>query len=150
MISFEMRLDDDRWVEAIHDLDDICTRAFQAAAKVSAIEGEVSLLFTDDAAIQVLNRDFRGKDKPTDVLSFPAEKMDYPLLGDIAVAYETCAKDASTKSIPLDQHLAHLLIHGYLHLIGHDHMEDTEADKMETLEIEALASLGWPDPYKSN
>ena len=72
------------------------------------------------------------------------------MLGDIAVAYETCAKDASTKSIPLDQHLAHLLIHGYLHLIGHDHMEDTEADKMETLEIEALASLGWPDPYKSN
>ena len=76
MISFEMRLDDDRWVEAIHDLDDICTRAFQAAAKVSAIEGEVSLLFTDDAAIQVLNRAFRGKDKHTDVQSFTAEKMD--------------------------------------------------------------------------
>ena len=150
MISFDMRFDEERCAEAIHDLNDICTRAFRAAAKVSAIEGEVSLLFTDDAAIQILNRDFRGKDKPTDVLSFPAEKMDYPLLGDIAVAYETCAKDASTKSIPLDQHLAHLLIHGYLHLIGHDHMEDTEADKMETLEIEALASLGWPDPYKSN
>ncbi|MEL8055567.1 MAG: rRNA maturation RNase YbeY [Pseudomonadota bacterium] len=150
MISFEMRLDDDRWLEAISDLDGLCTRALEAAATVSAIEGEVSLLFTDDAAIQILNRDFRGKDKPTDVLSFPAEKMDYPLLGDIAVAYETCAKDAATKSIPLDQHLAHLLIHGYLHLIGHDHMEDTEADKMETLEIEALASLGWPDPYKPN
>ncbi|MEM1088141.1 MAG: rRNA maturation RNase YbeY, partial [Pseudomonadota bacterium] len=127
MTSFEMRIDDERWSKIIHDLRDICTSAFEAAAKVSAIEGEVSLLFTDDAAIRVLNRDFRSKDKPTDVLSFPAEKMDYPLLGDIAVAYETCAKDAATKSIPLDQHLSHLLIHGYLHLIGHDHMEDTEA-----------------------
>ncbi|MEL7230881.1 MAG: rRNA maturation RNase YbeY [Pseudomonadota bacterium] len=147
MISFEMRIDDKRWSEALPDLNHMCQRAFQAAAKVSTIEGEISLLFTDDAAIQILNRDFRGKDKPTDVLSFPAEKIDYPLLGDIAVAFETCTKDAATKAIPLDQHLSHLLIHGYLHLIGHDHMEDTEATKMEALEVEALASLGWPDPY---
>lgn len=147
MITLEMRVDEARWSEIVLDLDEVCQGALVAASRFGGVMGEVSLLLTNDAKIQTLNRDFRGKDKPTDVLSFPAEDMDRPLLGDIAVAYETCAKDAAAKSIPLTQHLSHLLIHGYLHLIGHDHMEDTEAAKMEALEVQALASLGWPDPY---
>lgn len=148
MITLEMRVDEARWSETVPALDEVCLRALEAAARVGEAAGDVSLLLTHDAAIRALNRDFRGKDKPTDVLSFPAEEMDRPLLGDIAVAYETCAKDAAAKSIPLDQHLSHLLIHGYLHLIGHDHMEDTEAAKMEALEVQTLALLGWPDPYR--
>lgn len=148
MISLEMRVDEAKWADAITDLETVCLSALKAGANAGGTEGEVSLLLTNDAEIQTLNRDFRGKDKPTDVLSFPAEEMDRPLLGDIAVALETCAKDAAAKSISLDQHLSHLLIHGYLHLIGHDHMEDTDAAKMETLEVKALASLGWPDPYR--
>ncbi|MEM1391406.1 MAG: rRNA maturation RNase YbeY [Pseudomonadota bacterium] len=147
MITFEMRVDEALWTRALPQLEGITQSALDAACKLVGVPGEISLLYTNDAAIQILNRDFRGKDKPTDVLSFPAELMDRPLLGDIAFAIETCLSDAAAKSIPLDQHLSHLLIHGYLHLIGHDHMEDTDAVKMEALEIEALASLGWPDPY---
>ncbi|MEM9054080.1 MAG: rRNA maturation RNase YbeY [Pseudomonadota bacterium] len=148
MIELDMRIDEAGWTQAISDLEGVCLKALNAGAEVGQISGEISLLFTNDDAIQVLNRDWRGKDKPTDVLSFPAEEMDRPFLGDIAVSLETCQRDADEKSIPLDQHLSHMLIHGYLHLIGHDHMEDPEAVKMETLEVTALASLGWPDPYR--
>lgn len=147
MIDLDMRVDEQSWAQALPELEEICLKALNAGAKAGGEGGEVSLLLTNDEAIQVLNRDWRGKDKATDVLSFPADEMDRPLLGDIAVALQTCQRDADEKSIPLDQHLSHLLIHGYLHLIGHDHMEDPEAVKMEALEVTALASLGWPDPY---
>lgn len=147
MIDLDMRVDEGGWAQAFPDLEAICLKALNAGADAGGIAGEVSLLLTNNEAIQILNRDWRGKDKATDVLSFPADEMDRPLLGDIAVALQTCQRDADEKSIPLDQHLSHLLIHGYLHLIGHDHMEDPEAVKMEALEVTALASLGWPDPY---
>lgn len=147
-ITLDMRVADTGWTAAIEDLDGVCAHALKAGIEVAGISGEISLLLTDDAEIQTLNRDWRGKDKPTDVLSFEAGEQARPFLGDIAVSLGVAARDAAEKNIPMDQHLSHLLIHGYLHLIGHDHIEDTDAAKMEALEVTALASLGWPDPYK--
>lgn len=121
-----------------------------------------SLLFTSDAEVQSLNREWRGKDRPTNVLSFPmlerAELLalgelgeaDAPpeLLGDIAIAFETCAREAEEKAIPLEHHTIHLIVHGLLHLAGHDHETSPEAAAaMEDLEIKVLASMGIADPY---
>ena len=117
-----------------------------------------SLLFTSDEEIHALNRDWRQRDKPTNVLSFPmlarAELLqldtDGPpeLLGDIALAHETCAREAAEKGVPLEHHAAHLIVHGLLHLAGHDHEISTaEAEAMEALETKALAICGIADPY---
>jgi probable rRNA maturation factor len=130
----------------------------QVATELANSRLSASLLFTSDAEVHVLNREWRGKDKPTNVLSFPmleredllALAPDGPpeLLGDIALAYETCAREAAEKGIPLEHHAAHLIVHGLLHLAGHDHETSPEdAAAMETLEIKALALMGIPDPY---
>ncbi|MCR9195859.1 MAG: rRNA maturation RNase YbeY [Hyphomonas sp.] len=148
MIELDLRIADAAWTDAVAEISTICQTALDAGAAQKRASGEVSLLLTDDAEIQALNRDWRGKDKPTDVLSFPASELDAPFLGDIAVSLGVTRQDAAAKKIGLDQHLSHLLIHGLMHLLGHDHKDDTEAAEMESLEIAALASLGWPDPYK--
>ena len=148
MIELDLRIEDDAWSERVPDLTQVCQTALNAGAAQMQATGEVSVLLTDDAEIQTLNRDWRGKDTPTDVLSFPASEVDAPFLGDIAVSLGVTRKDAEARDIGLDQHLSHLLIHGLMHLLGHDHKDDTEAAEMESLEIAALASLGWPDPYK--
>jgi probable rRNA maturation factor len=106
---------------------------------------ELSLVFTDDAAIRRLNSAFRGKDKPTNVLSFPQPPG--PLLGDIVLAAETVRAEAALAEKPLEDHIAHLIIHGFLHLLGHDHEAEEDAETMEALERAALESLGIPDPY---
>ncbi|MDQ6435549.1 rRNA maturation RNase YbeY [Mesorhizobium sp. LHD-90] len=113
---------------------------------------ELSLLFTDDAHIRVLNAEWRGKDKPTNVLSFPAfpTKIGAPLppmLGDIVLAFETVKSEAELEGKPFEHHISHLMVHGLLHLIGHDHETDVEAEVMEALERRALARLAIPDPY---
>ncbi|MFN3989040.1 MAG: rRNA maturation RNase YbeY [Erythrobacter sp.] len=118
----------------------------------------VSILFTSDEEVHTLNRDWRGRDKPTNVLSFPMlERRELEglgsdgspvMLGDIALAYATCAREAAEKGVPLEHHAAHLIVHGLLHLAGHDHeTSDAEAEAMEALEIAILAKLGIPDPY---
>ncbi|MEL7112401.1 MAG: rRNA maturation RNase YbeY [Pseudomonadota bacterium] len=147
MIELDLRIDAEPWSANLSNLTDICQRALDAGAHQSNASGEVSVLLTDNTEIQILNRDWRDKDKPTDVLSFPADPLDAPFLGDIAVAFGVTRQDAAARSITLDQHLSHLLIHGLLHLVGYDHKDDTEAVEMESLEAAALASLGWPDPY---
>lgn len=147
MIELDLRVAAEAWSEAIAGLEQVCVRALNAGAEAGGLSGQVSVLLTDDAEIQTLNRDWRGRDKPTDVLSFEADEMDKPFLGDIALSLGVSRKDAEVRSIDLAQHLSHLLIHGLLHLAGHDHIEDTDAAKMEALEVQALASLGWPDPY---
>jgi probable rRNA maturation factor len=125
-----------------------------AAAAVPPPSGaEVAVLLTDDAAIRLLNRDWRGVDKPTNVLAFPAAVppaggLPSPLpIGDIAIAFETTAREAAAEAKPFADHLAHLAIHGFLHLLGYDHQSDHDAETMEGLEGKILARLGIADPY---
>jgi probable rRNA maturation factor len=133
-------------------------RAVAAAAEMVDAgigEAELAVMLTDDAGIRTLNSNWRGIDKPTNVLSFPALPPTGPagpgdaprMLGDIAIAYETTRKEADDEQKPFDHHLSHLAVHGFLHLIGYDHESDGDAESMETLEQEILAQLGIPDPY---
>jgi len=112
---------------------------------------EVSICLTDDDALRALNARWRGIDKPTNVLSFPAadrdRRGDTPTLGDIALAYETLVREAGDFGVPLADHYRHLVAHGFLHLIGYDHETDEEAERMEALETRVLARLGAADPY---
>jgi probable rRNA maturation factor len=119
---------------------------------------EISVRLSDDEEVHALNRDFRGKDKPTNVLSFPQVQADLLeslansddgeiLLGDLVLARETCAREAEEKGISLTDHATHLIVHGTLHLVGYDHMDDASAAAMEALEVKALASLGIGNPY---
>ena len=119
---------------------------------------EVSVRLTSDVEVQTLNRQYRQQDKATNVLSFPMVQPDLLpsltnsddgeiLLGDIALAYETCAREAEDRGVTLDAHAAHLIVHGTLHLLGHDHMNEGEAEAMEAIESDAMASLGLHDPY---
>lgn len=144
------------------DWENLAERAVAALAQVAPELGNqrlsASILFADDAEVHVLNREWRGKDKPTNVLSFPMlEREDLldlspdgppELLGDIALALETCGREAAEKGLRLDQHATHLIVHGLLHLAGHDHeISPEDARIMERLEIKALALLGIADPY---
>ena len=131
----------------------------QVAPELANPRLSASLLFTSDAEVHGLNREWRERDKPTNVLSFPmldrAELLGLDLegppvmLGDVALAFETCAREAGEKRIPLDHHAMHLIVHGLLHLAGHDHeLGPREAEAMEALEVKALALIGVPDPYE--
>lgn len=120
---------------------------------VTSGTSELSILFTDDAAIQVLNREWRAKDKPTNVLSFPAFPVEPgddlpPMLGDIVLAFETVKREADEENKPFAHHLTHLTVHGLLHLLGYDHETEEQAEEMEGLEREILSSLAIPDPYR--
>lgn len=119
---------------------------------------EVGVRLTDDAEVRTLNRDYRGKDKATNVLSFPQyDPDDFAMLaatddgeilvGDIALALETCTREAAERGISVADHAAHLIVHGTLHLVGYDHLDDASGDAMEALETKALASVGLADPY---
>lgn len=157
----QLDIDIENWPEG--DWEAFASRAVEAAASVEPALANprlvASLLFTSDAEVHVLNREWRERDKPTNVLSFPMlERVDLvhldpdegppEMLGDIALAYETCAREAEEKGISLDAHATHLIVHGMLHLAGHDHVDnDAQAEAMEALEIAALAKLGIADPY---
>lgn len=128
----------------------VVRRAIAAAAAASTWpEGaEICVALTDDAGIRALNRDWRAKDAPTNVLSFPApESPGRQSLGDIALAYETVVREAEAEGKPFGHHLAHLAVHGFLHLCGLDHETDAEAEVMEDAERAILASMRIPDPY---
>jgi len=148
MIDLDLSISDASWHQ-ISDITGIVQKALHAAEIVGQKSGEVSVLLTDDAEMQRLNKQFRAKDKPTDVLSFPADPMDAPFLGDIAIGFQIMSRDAQTAGKSLSNHLSHLVIHGYLHLLGFDHIEDAEAEEMEGLERRALASMGIADPYSA-
>jgi probable rRNA maturation factor len=120
-----------------------------AAEALATADGEVSILLTDDSAIRALNRDWRGIDKPTNVLSFPAPKTDggTAMLGDIVMAYETLRLECDEENRVFLHHLAHLTVHGFLHLIDYDHHTDTQADEMERLESKIMTRMKMPDPH---
>ena len=130
-------------------VEDAILAAVAESRAVLAANAEISVVLCGDAFIRELNRKWRGRDEPTNVLSFPAagDLASAPLLGDIIIAFETTAREAAEAGKPLRDHLAHLVVHGFLHLIGHDHAETAEAVAMETLERAILARLGIADPY---
>jgi probable rRNA maturation factor len=143
------------WLTAVTDPDQLCRRAVAAVlAREAEVPVEVSVLLADDAMVAGLNRDYRGQDRPTNVLSFPAGEPDWPgcpepaLLGDVVVAFETTRREAETEGRGLLDHLTHLLVHGTLHLLGYDHESDDEAETMEAREVELLAVLGVANPYR--
>jgi probable rRNA maturation factor len=149
----EAEIEDDGWTSDLPDVVAITERAGQAVLdELAPADGEqpgVAVLLTSDEAMAELNQRFRGKAGPTNVLSFPAPANPENHLGDVALAHGVCAREAAEQGKSLDQHLAHLVVHGVLHLLGYDHETDREAEAMEALERSILESLGVPDPYAS-
>ncbi|RDJ26619.1 rRNA maturation RNase YbeY [Bosea caraganae] len=153
-LTISIRLQSRRWRE-LGDLRERVSQATEAALAVSEVKplpgAELSLLMTDDKRIRSVNRDWRGLDKATNVLSFPAAPPERitasPVLGDIVLAFETVLREAEDEGKSPGDHLSHLVVHGLLHLLGEDHETESEAIRMEGLEIAALARLGIADPY---
>ncbi len=139
-----VEVDDDAWAAALPGVEALVTAAAAAALDRP---GDVAVLLADDPAVRHLNARFRGRDIPTNVLSFPAAPSAAPHLGDVALAYGVCAREAAAQGKPLAHHLQHLVVHGVLHLLGSDHGDDAEAEAMEARERSILARLDVPDPY---
>lgn len=149
MIAVEIEAED--WTATLPDAAAVVERAARAA--LGRVGGEVVVLLTDDESVRDLNARFRDRDRPTNVLSFPAAPVpgvgDSPL-GDVALAFGVCAAEAEAQGKPLSDHLTHLVVHGVLHLLGRDHVDDAEAGAMEAEERTILAGLGVPDPYRDD
>lgn len=157
------------WLRRVPDARARCRRLIRAALVAGGFDmrrirgaesAELSLVLGDDTLLRQLNRDFRGKDKPTNVLSFPAldpvagamarpERAPLVSIGDVAIAYETTACEAREQGKTLSAHLSHLVVHGVLHLLGYDHLSKAQANHMETLETAVLARFGLSDPYRA-
>jgi len=147
------------WARAIQDVEGVCRRAARAALEAAGdpVPGaEISVALADDAVLRDLNARYRGQDRPTDVLSFADSAVAGPdsgpagpsvLLGDVVISYERATSDALAAGLPLAARLGHLVAHGVLHLLGHDHATEAEAAIMEGLETRALAGLGIADPH---
>ena len=134
------------WPCAIHDtIINAISLALSDAGYSGS--GEVSVVLADNKAVQELNKNYRGKDKPTNVLSFPQD--DESLLGDVILAYETVVQESTEQGKSFEDHVIHLVVHGAMHLLGHDHEDDDEAEDMESIEIAILAKLGIKNPYES-
>jgi probable rRNA maturation factor len=148
-VKIDIRIESDLWKQQ-RKVATVARRAIgQAAAAVARSKCELSVLLTDDPAIRVLNCDWRSVDAPTNVLSFPAPRAggDRPFIGDIVLAYETIAAEAQAEHKPFAHHFAHLCVHGFLHLLGYDHVRKKDAGLMEEAERGILRRLGIPDPY---
>jgi probable rRNA maturation factor len=137
-----------RWKAAAKARSIVRRAVTQAAARTSTNGAELAIVLTDDSGIRTLNRDWRGIDKATNVLSFPAKKAS-DHLGDVVLAFETIAHEARSEKKPFAHHLAHLAVHGFLHLVGYDHERSKDADKMERTERDILRDLAIPDPYRT-
>jgi probable rRNA maturation factor len=143
----DVEIEAQAWREALAEAEVLTVRAAEAALDVVSRQGDVAVLLTDDEAVRDLNARFRGKDEPTNVLSFPAADNPQGMLGDVALAFETCAREAAEQGKTLAAHLQHLVAHGVLHLVGYEHDVDADAEIMEALERRILAALGVADPY---
>jgi probable rRNA maturation factor len=146
----EVEVEAEGWTDAVEDVEAVVERA--AASALGDEPGGLVILLTDDATVRDLNARFRGKDRPTNVISFPAAEMpdtgELSPLGDIVLAYGVCATEAEAQGKTLANHLTHLVVHGVLHLLGRDHEDETEAEAMEAEERAVLARLGVADPYR--
>ncbi|QRM43304.1 rRNA maturation RNase YbeY [Rhizobium sp. BG4] len=161
LLDIQISVEEGGWPSE-DELQPLAERVLEAAAghlkthakqKFPKMATELSLVFTDDESIRAINAEWRQKDKATNVLSFPAYpitpgKMPGPMLGDIIIAKETVEREAAELEKPFDNHLTHLMVHGFLHLFGYDHMNNAEAEIMEGLETRILADLGLSDPYE--
>lgn len=162
-VKVDLRTDCKAWKDALPDVRKIVEKAARAAWKAGNAgdyalpvkNAEVSVMLTNDDAVRALNREYRGVDRPTNVLSFAAlDDEDEPivdpmLLGDIVVAFETTEREAAEQNKTLAEHFFHLIVHGVLHLIGYDHVEDADAEVMEALETKIMVENGMDDPYES-
>ena len=141
--------------EQLIDAEAIAERALEAAVEMAGLTlldgAELGILLSDDEHVKSVNQEWRGIDKPTNVLSFPAVEPTKlaraPFLGDIIIAYETVEREAKAEGKAFADHYAHLVVHGFLHLLGFDHVNEADAERMEALEIAILSSLDIPDPY---
>ncbi|MDK3073919.1 rRNA maturation RNase YbeY [Sedimentitalea sp. JM2-8] len=165
-MAIESIIESDVWADL--DIGALAERAVSGALRACDLDPEdceVTVMACDDARIAALNREFRGKAQPTNVLSWPAEDLSAAdpggiprtpepdatgeiALGDIAIAFETCAREAAAAGKPMADHVTHLVVHGLLHLLGYDHIRDPDATLMERLEVEILGRLGLDDPYR--
>ncbi len=141
----EVEIEDASWTTALADAEATVIRAAEAA--LEGRDGVVTVLLADDGAVAELNQRFRDRAGPTNVLSFPAPDTARPHLGDLALAYGVCAREAADQGKPLSHHLSHLVAHGVLHLLGWDHEAPDEAEAMEDRERQILAAMDIPDPY---
>jgi len=157
IVEVDITLETDAWERHLKHCDafsqKVLETVFRKLPDIVKEPVEVAILLADDEALQELNKSWRGKDRPTNVLSFPAPKdlRPYPgqplFLGDLALSFSTLEREAREQSKTFEQHAAHLLIHGTLHLLGFDHETEEEAKIMEELEVQILADMGIPDPY---
>ncbi len=143
----EVEIEADAWSSALEDPGGLTARAAEAALAGASAGGDVVVLLAGDETLAELNQRFRGKPGPTNVLSFPAPESARPHLGDVAVAFGVCEREAADQGKRLGDHLMHLVAHGVLHLVGYDHETDAEAEAMEALERRVMQGLGAPDPY---
>jgi probable rRNA maturation factor len=139
----EIKIADEAWTAALPEAESLARRAAEAAA--GDAKGEIVVLLTDDDALHRLNAKFLGKDRPTNVLAFPDASPDR--LGDVALAFGVCQREAAEQGKSLADHASHLVVHGVLHLLGYDHLADDEAARMEALERRLLAAMNIQDPY---
>jgi len=148
--KIDVLVESDRWKEAGKVKSFVRRAVRQAAAALSTRGAELAIVLTDDSAIRQLNHEWRGIDKATNVLSFPTCNPggEPPLIGDIVLAYETIAREARGEGKPFAHHVAHLAVHGFLHLLDYDHERDEDAEAMEKLERKILRRLAIPDPYR--
>ncbi len=159
-IDVEVVIQDERWLEALSKVENFVQKTVAFAWQKAGIKKvgipEISVFLSNDKDIKEINCEYRGVDKPTNVLSFPAIEEDVLLepnmpylAGDIVLAFETCQEEATAEDKTLSDHVAHLLVHGVLHLAGFDHIKDDDADKMEAKEVEILEELGVKNPYEN-
>lgn len=148
MNTLLIRVQDDRWKQSLPNLRSVARKAVGSVLDLK--NTEVSILLTDNDFVQILNKEHRGIDKPTNVLSFPMPDMGLPIwqAGDMILAYETLVREASEQNKTLEEHFSHLLIHSALHLCGYDHISEEDAEEMEQIEIQKMKGLGFKNPYE--
>jgi probable rRNA maturation factor len=149
-LKIDVLVEAKRWKQTSDAVSVVRGAVAEAAAMLSTPRAELAILLTDDSAIRSLNSSWRGVDAATNVLSFPASRSggEPPLIGDIVLAYETIAREARDEGKPFAHHVAHLAVHGFLHLLGYDHARTKDAETMEGLERDVLRRLAIPDPYR--